>query len=59
VYSICRDETYDFLLASGVQVFMALIVGIGVEQFIVPELLMFFVLIFLKHRITPPWGRAL
>jgi hypothetical protein len=55
---ICRDQSYDFLLASGVQVLMAPVVGISGTQFTVQELLLFFALIFLKHRIAPPWERA-
>jgi hypothetical protein len=55
---ICRDQSYDFLLVSGVQVLMAPIVGISGLQFLSQELLMFFVLIFVKHRITPPWERG-
>jgi hypothetical protein len=55
---ICRDQSYDFLLASGVQVLMAPFVGISGSQFTVQELLLFFVLIFAKHRITPPWERV-
>ena len=55
---ICRDQSYDFLLVSGVQVLMAPIVGLSRGQFATQELLMFFVLILLKHRITPPWQRG-
>ncbi len=56
--AICRDQSYDFLLVSGVQLLMAPIVGISIGQFLAQELLMFVVLIFVKHRITPPWLRA-
>ena len=56
--TICRDQSYDFLLVSGVQVLMAPIVGISLGQFLAQEVLMFVVLIFVKHRITPPWLRA-
>ncbi len=55
---ICRDQSYDFLLASAVAVIMAPIVGISGSQFSVQELLLFVALIFVKHRITPPWERA-
>lgn len=54
---ICRDQSYDFLLVSGVQVLMVPIVGLSGGQFMIQELLMFVVLIFVKHRITPPWQR--
>ena len=56
--TICRDPSYDFLLVSGVQVLMAPIIGISGRQFMAQEVLMFVVLIFVKHRITPPWLRA-
>lgn len=56
--AICRDQSYDFLLVSGVQILMAPIVGISTGQFLAQEVLMFVVLIFVKHRITPPWLRT-
>ena len=56
--AICRDQSYDFLLVSGVQVLMVPIVGITGRQFTAQELSMFVVLIFVKHRITPLWERA-
>jgi hypothetical protein len=54
---ICRDQSYDFLLVSAVQVLMAPIVGVTKGQFTVQELLMFAALIVVKHRLTPPWQR--
>jgi len=55
---ICRDQSYDFLLVSGVQVLMVPIIGISGRQFLGEELLIFVALIFVKHRIHPPWQRG-
>ena len=54
---ICRDQSYDFVMATGVQVVMAPIVGITLRQFATEEGLLFVALIVLKHRIVPPWER--
>lgn len=37
---ICRDPSYDFFLASGVQLLMAPIMGISVGQFMLEEVLL-------------------
>lgn len=53
---ICRDQAYDFLWASGVQ---ALLVAAGMlsgTTFLVEEVLLFTVLVVVKHRIQPPWA---
>ena len=55
---ICRDQSYDFLLVSGVQLLMAPIIGISLRQFLGEELSIFVASIFVKHRIVPPWQRG-
>ena len=55
---VCRDQTYDFMLASGVQILMAPVVGMSGGQFTAQELLLFVALIFVKHLVKPPWERA-
>jgi hypothetical protein len=53
---ICRDQSYDFLWASGVQ---ALLVAFGLLSgltFLLEEVLLFAVLVIVKHRIQPPWA---
>lgn len=52
---ICRDQAYDFLWVSGVQ---GILVAIGLLSgmlFVVEEVLLFAVLVIIKHRIKPPW----
>lgn len=53
---ICRDQAYDFLWASAVQ---ALLVAFGLLSgltFLLEEVLLFSVLVLVKHRIQPPWA---
>ena len=53
---ICRDQAYDFLWASGVQ---ALLVAFGLLSgltFVLEEVLLFGVLVLVKHRLQPPWA---
>ena len=54
---ICRDQLYDFLWASGVQASVTLWFGLGGFVFLVEEILLFAVLVLVKHRVTPPWER--
>ena len=55
--SICRDQFYDFLWASGVQAVVASAFRLGGLFFLVEEVLLFSVLVLVKHRIPPPWER--
>ncbi len=57
VCHICRDQLYDFLWASGVQAAVALAFQLGGIVFLVEEILLFAVLVLVKHRVTPPWER--
>jgi hypothetical protein len=57
VCAICRDQLYDFTWASGVQGVVALAFSLGGIVFLVEEVLLFFVLVLVKHRVTPPWGK--
>ncbi len=55
VCTICRDQLYDFVWASAVQAAVALAFRLGGFVFLVEEVLLFFVLVLVKHRVTPPW----
>lgn len=57
VCRICRDQLYDFFWASGVQAAVTLAFQLGGLVFLVEEVLLFSVLVLVKHRITPPWER--
>ena len=57
VCHICRDQLYDFFWASGVQAAVALAFQLGGLVFLVEEVLLFSVLVLVKHRFTPPWER--
>lgn len=54
--AICRDQAYDFLWVSGVQGVLAAVGLLSGVLFVVEELLLFAVLVLVKHRIQPPWG---
>ena len=58
VCAICRDQLYDFLWVSAVQAVVAVAFSLGVLFFLVEEILLFAVLVFVKHRIPPPWERG-
>jgi len=58
VCAICRDQLYDFLWASAVQAAVVLAFGLGGLVFVVEEILLFFVLVLVKHRVTPPWEKG-
>lgn len=58
VCAICRDQLYDFVWASGVQAAVSLAFGLGGAVFLVEEVLLFAVLVLVKHRVTPPWERT-
>lgn len=52
---ICRDQLYDFVWVSAVQGVVSVIFSLGIMFFLVEEVLLFGVLIFVKHRFPPPW----
>lgn len=54
---ICRDQIYDFMWVSLVQGLVAIIFSLGGLFFVVEEILLFSVLIFVKHHIPPAWQR--
>jgi hypothetical protein len=56
--AICRDQTYDFLWASGVQALLVATGVLGGVTFLIEEVLLFAVLVFVKHRVPAPWGHA-
>ena len=53
--SICRDQLYDFVWVSVVQTIVWVVGGIGGLYFIIDEVLLFLVLVVVKHRIPAPW----
>jgi len=58
VCPICRDQLYDFFWASVVQGIVTVAFGLGGLFFVAEEILLFAALVFVKHRIPPPWERA-
>jgi hypothetical protein len=52
---ICRDQAYDFLWASGVQAALVAFGLISGLTFLAEEVLLFAVLVIVKHRVHPPW----
>jgi hypothetical protein len=54
----CRDQLYDFIWASGVQGVVTLAFDLGGIVFLVEEVLLFTVLVLVKHRVTPPWEKG-
>jgi len=57
VCSICRDQLYDFSWASGVQALVALLGGLSLAYLALEEVLLFVVLVVVKHVLPPPWER--
>ena len=57
ICAICRDQLYDFAWVSVVQAVVAVAFSLGGLFFLVEEVLLFAVLVFVKHRIPPPWER--
>ena len=55
--AICRDQLYNLFWASAVQAMVTLAFGLGGAFFVVEEVLLFVALVFVKHRIPPPWQR--
>ena len=56
--AICRDQLYDFAWVSAVQLVVTVAFGLGGLFFLIDEVLLFAVLVFVKHRISPPWERG-
>ena len=54
---ICRDQLYDFMWVSLVQGLVTLIFSLGGLFFVVEEILLFSVLIIVKHHVPPAWQR--
>ena len=52
---ICRDQVYDFAWVTLVQLAVLLAGGISGYMFLVEEVLLFTVLVIVKHRVPPPW----
>ncbi len=57
VCEICRDQVCDFLWVSAVQALVVVVFALGPLFFVVEEVLLFGVLIFVKHKFPPPWQR--
>jgi hypothetical protein len=55
VCPICRDQLYDFFWVSAVQSVVWLLGGIDGWFFVIDEVLLFIVLVFVKHRVPTPW----
>ncbi len=49
------DQLYDFFWVSVVQTVVWLLGGIDGLFYVIDECLLFFVLIFVKHRVPAPW----
>ena len=58
VCPICRDQLYDFLWVSAVQSIVWLLGGIDGWFFILDEILLFIVLVLVKHRAPVPWRKS-
>jgi len=56
VCTICRDQLYDFMWVSLVQTIVWMLGGISGWFFIIDEILLFIVLVIVKHRIPLPWA---
>ena len=56
--AICRDQLYDFLWASGVNLGVGIPAGLSSRTFVIEETLLFVVLVIVKHRLPPPWLRG-
>lgn len=55
ICTICRYQVYDFLWVSAVQTIVWLLGGIDVWFFVIDEVLLFIVLVIVKHRLPTPW----
>lgn len=52
---ICRDQLYDFVWVSAVQTIVWMLGGIDGWFFVIDEILLFLVLVVVKHRLPAPW----
>jgi hypothetical protein len=55
--AICWEQLNDFVWVPVVQVFLLALGAINGFFFVLEEVLLLFVLIFMKHRAPPPLGR--
>ena len=55
VCPIGRDQLYDFVWVSAVQSVVWLLGGIDGWFFVIDEILLFVVLVLVKHRVPVPW----
>ncbi len=55
VVSNMPDQLYDFLWVSVVQTIVWLLGGIDGLFFVIDEILLFLVLVVVKHRLPAPW----
>ncbi len=55
---ICRDQLYDFFWVSIVQTIVWLLGGIDGLFFVIDEILLFLVLVVVKHRLPTPWEQG-
>ena len=55
VCPICRDQLYDFFWVSIVQTIVWLLGGIDGLFFVIDEILLFLVLVVVKHRLPAAW----
>ena len=54
--AICRDQLYDFFWVSAVQTLVWALGGIDDWFFVINEVALFIVPIFVKHRVPVPWA---
>ena len=52
---ICRDQIYDFVWVTFVQLAILLLGGISGYTFLLEEILLFVVLVIVRHKVPPPW----
>ncbi len=55
ICAICRDQLYDFVWVSAVQTIVWMLGGIDGWFFVIDEILLFLVLVVVKHRLPAPW----
>jgi len=55
---ICRDQIYDFAWVSIVQLTVFSLGLINGYMFVIEEILLFIVLVIVKHRLPAPWDRS-
>ncbi len=54
---ICRDQLYDFVWVTIVQTILWMAGGIDGYFFVIEEVLLFAVLVLIKHRVKLPWDK--